>query len=138
MKKWIVLAGLFVPVLMMAKSAVTILIDPGHGGKDPGHLPTESGIQQEKEIALAISVKLGHYLTYNLSNVNVVYTRTTDIYPTLDERVDLANNTGVDYMISVHVNGSDNPEIHGTETHIHDYSSTKSYAWALLIEDQFK
>jgi N-acetylmuramoyl-L-alanine amidase len=137
-KKWFAFICMLLPFVLLAKSSVTILVDPGHGGKDPGHLPITEGIQQEKEIALAISVKLGHYLTHNLANVNVIYTRTTDIYPTLDERVDQANNTGVDYMISVHVNGSDNPDIHGTETHIHNYQSEKSYAWALLIEDQFK
>lgn len=121
-----------------AESSITILIDPGHGGKDPGHLPTTSTIMQEKEIALAISTKVGHYLTHNLSHVSVIYTRTDDSYPTLDERVALANSKKVDYMLSIHVNGSDNPDIHGTETHIHNYDAKKSYQWALLIESQFK
>ena len=128
----------FASSIVFAKTSVSILIDPGHGGKDPGHLPLSNEIMQEKEIALAIATKLGHYLTHNLANVTISYTRTTDIYPTLDERVDKANGEGFDYMISIHVNGSDNPEIHGTETHIHDFSSEKSYQWALLIEDQFK
>jgi N-acetylmuramoyl-L-alanine amidase len=119
-------------------NGVTILIDPGHGGKDPGHLPTLEGIMQEKEIVLAISTKLGHYLTHNLSNVTVLYTRTDDTYPTLDERVEMANARGVDYVISIHVNGSENSEVHGTETHIHNYDAKKSHHWALLIEDQFK
>ena len=125
-------------ILSAQKSSVTILIDPGHGGKDPGHLPTVEGIAQEKEIALAISNKLGHYLTHNLSNVTVLYTRTDDTYPTLDERVEMANSKNVDYMISIHVNGSDNANISGTETHIHNYDSKTSYQWALLIEEQFK
>lgn len=117
---------------------INLLIDPGHGGKDPGHLPSDAGIQQEKEIALSIATKLGHYLTWNMSGVVVTYTRTGDTYPSLDERVDMANNANVDYMISIHVNGSDNPAVHGTETHIHNFDATKSYKWALLIEDQFK
>lgn len=137
--KWMVSLSL---VLLLcaahAQGTVTILIDPGHGGKDPGHLPTEEGILQEKEIALAISTKIGHYLTHNLANVKVLYTRTDDTYPSLDERVDMANLKGVDYMLSIHVNGSENAQIHGTETHIHNYDAKKSYQWALLIEDQFK
>src|SRR5688572_25417757 len=122
----------------LCEQSITILIDPGHGGKDPGHLPTVEGIQQEKEIALAISTKVGHYLTHNLSNVKVVYTRTDDTYPTLDERVDIANSKKVDYMLSIHVNGNENPDIHGTETHIHNFDAKKSYEWALLIESQFR
>lgn len=120
------------------KSLVTILIDPGHGGKDPGHLPLKDVLMQEKDLALQISLKLGHYLTYNLSNVKVMYTRKTDVYPTLDERVDMANNNNVDYMISVHVNGSPNANVYGTETHIHNYKAKSSFKWATMIEKQFK
>lgn len=139
MKHFLLFYALLVSALTFSqKSSVTILIDPGHGGKDPGHLPTLEGIAQEKEITLAISTKLGHYLAHNLSNVIVVYTRTTDVYPTLDERVEMANAKNVDYVISVHVNGSDNPDVHGTETHIHNYDAKKSFQWALLIEEQFK
>jgi len=119
------------------KSSVTILIDPGHGGKDPGHLPTTDTLMQEKDIALEIALKVGNYLTYNLSNINVMYTRKTDVYPTLDERVDMANNNNVDYMLSIHVNGSPNTAIYGTETHIHNYDAKTSYKWAKLIESQF-
>ena len=121
-----------------AKSSVTILIDPGHGGSDPGHLPLNDTLMQEKDLALEISLKLGQYLTYNLSNVNVLYTRKTDVFPTLDERVDMANNKGVDYMISIHINGSPNSSVTGTETHIHNYQAKSSYKWAQMIEKQFK
>jgi N-acetylmuramoyl-L-alanine amidase len=121
-----------------AKESVTILIDPGHGGKDPGHLPLKDTLMQEKDIALEIALKVGGYLTYNLSNVNVLYTRKTDVYPTLDERVEKANNNGVDYMLSIHVNGSPNAAVVGTETHIHNFKAKSSYKWALAIENQFK
>lgn len=119
------------------KTSVTILIDPGHGGKDPGHLPLMDTLMQEKDIALEIALKIGGYLTYNLSNVKVMYTRQTDVYPTLDERVDMANNNKVDYMLSIHINGSPNPAVYGTETHIHNYDAKASYKWAQLIENQF-
>ncbi len=125
-------------VTVFGKSGVTILIDPGHGGKDPGHLPLVDSLKPEKDIALEISLKLGQYLTYNLSNVKVLYTRKKDNYPTLDERVDMANNNGVDYMLSIHINGSPNPSVFGTETHIHNFKAKSSFKWALMIEEQFK
>lgn len=122
----------------MAKSEVTILIDPGHGGKDPGHLPLKDTLMREKDIALGIALKVGNYLTYNLSNVKVMYTRKNDVYPSLDERVAMANDHKVDYMLSIHVNGSTNPKVVGTETHIHNFDAKTSYKWARLIEKQFK
>jgi len=119
-------------------NSITILIDPGHGGKDPGHLSKISGLKTEKELNLLISKKLGNYLEHNLSHVNVIYTRTGDTYPSLDQRVAMANSKHVDYMISIHCNGSDNTSAYGTETHIHGYNSKSAYKWALLIEKQFK
>lgn len=129
---WVGMAG------FAEQTKVTILIDPGHGGKDPGHLPLRDTLMREKDIALEIALKVGGYLTYNLSNVNVMYTRKTDVYPTLDERVAMANDNNVDYMLSVHVNGSPNASVYGTETHIHNYDAKSSYKWAKLIEQQFK
>ena len=121
-----------------AKNTVTILIDPGHGGKDPGHLPLASSHLQEKDLNLLISKKIGHYLEHNLSNVKVLYTRTTDVYPTLDDRVHMANSKNVDYMMSIHCNGNDNKAVYGTETHIHNFNSTLAYKWALQVEKQFR
>jgi N-acetylmuramoyl-L-alanine amidase len=129
---------LFIASMSFAnKTSVTILIDPGHGGKDPGHLPLMDTSMQEKDIALEIAMKIGGYLTYNLSNVKVMYTRETDVYPTLDYRVEMANNNKVDYMLSIHINGSPNAAVYGTETHIHNYDAKASYKWAKLIEKQF-
>jgi N-acetylmuramoyl-L-alanine amidase len=119
-------------------NSITILIDPGHGGKDPGHLSKSKTMLTEKALNLLISKKLGHYLEHNLSNVKVLFTRTGDTYPSLDQRVNMANNKNVDYMISIHCNGSDNTSAYGTETHIHGYNSKVAYKWALLIEKQFK
>lgn len=124
--------------LHAAKTEVTILIDPGHGGKDPGHLSVAKSHLQEKDLNLLISKKIGHYLEHNLSNVTVLYTRTTDVYPSLDDRVKQANSTNVDYMMSIHCNGSDNTDIQGTETHIHNFESKEAYKWALQVEKQFK
>lgn len=130
---------LCVNVLAFAnKTDVHILIDPGHGGKDPGHLPHNNSGLQEKVLTLQIAEKVGGYLTHNLSHIQIDYTRTDDSYPTLDERVDLANSGKYDFMLSIHVNGNPKPEVYGTETLIHNYQSKESYQWAKLIEQQFK
>lgn len=139
MKRNLLFFALLLSVCSFAeKSSVTILIDPGHGGEDPGHLPLNDSLAQEKVIALAISLKVGHYLTHNLQNVKIIYTRETDIYPSLDHRVNMAHEQNVDYMLSIHINGSDNPDAQGTETHIHDYKAKTSASWAQHMEKQFK
>ncbi|MCG8576759.1 MAG: N-acetylmuramoyl-L-alanine amidase [Flavobacteriales bacterium] len=139
MKKWTVLLLLLLSAVSFSqKTAVTILIDPGHGGEDPGHLPTTDSLKQEKYLSLEIAQKVGSYLLHNLNNVNVMYTRTEDVAVSLDERVDMANNNEVDYMLSIHINGYPNSSIRGTETHIHSYDAKDSYKWAKYIEGQFK
>ena len=131
---------LFITVIFLTFNSfsITILIDPGHGGKDPGHLSKTKGLMTEAQINLLISKKLGHYLEHNLSNVKVLYTRTGDTYPSLDKRVLMANSKKVDYTLSIHCNGSENASAYGTETHIHGFSSKSSYKLAQLIEKQFE
>ena len=138
LKLFIFFIGLTFTFIGHSANSVTILIDPGHGGKDPGHLSKVAGLKTEKELNLLIAKKLGHYLEHNLAHVKVLYTRTGDTYPTLDQRVAMANTKNVNYMISIHCNGSDNTSAYGTETHIHGYNSKSAYKWALLIEKQFK
>jgi len=138
MKQFFYLILMITSFSVFGGGSVTILIDPGHGGKDPGHLSKVKGLLPEKGLNLLIAKKLGHYLEYNLSNVNVLYTRTKDTYPTLSDRVYMANSKHVNYMISIHCNGSDNTSAYGTETHIHNYNSKEAYKWALMIEKQFR
>ncbi|HYG22809.1 MAG TPA: N-acetylmuramoyl-L-alanine amidase, partial [Verrucomicrobiae bacterium] len=116
---------------------ITILIDPGHGGHDPGHESVNKEHLQEKDLNLIIAQKFGTYLTERLSNVKVLYTRTDDTYPTLDQRVEMANTKGVDYFISIHCNGSPNTAIRGTESHVHSMSSKKSVKLARAFEKEF-
>lgn len=120
------------------KKEVSILLDAGHGGKDPGHLPNGNSGLQEKVLALEITKKVANYLTHNLTNVNVDFTREDDSYPSLTERVDKANNGKYDFMLSIHINGNPRTEVHGTETLIHNFNAKDSYKWAKLIEYQFK
>lgn len=116
---------------------IIVVIDPGHGGSDPGHLPNNTNLLPEKDLNLKISNYLGGYIETYLQNVKVVYTRTSDTYPSLAERVDKANNLNADYFISVHCNGNENVNVHGTESHVHSMELTKSVAFAKEIESQF-
>ncbi|MGV6862360.1 MAG: N-acetylmuramoyl-L-alanine amidase [Putridiphycobacter sp.] len=138
LKQLLSLLFVLMSVVNYASNSITILIDPGHGGKDPGHLSHSKNLLPEKDLNLLISKKLGHYLEHNLSHVNVMYTRTGDTYPSLSDRVYMANSKNVNYMISIHCNGSDNTSAYGTETHIHNYNSKDAYKWGLLIEKQFR
>lgn len=117
---------------------ITILIDPGHGGSDPGHEAADKNLLPEKDLTLKIALKFGTYLSENLDNVTVLYTRTDDRYPTLDDRVNMANAKKVDYFISVHINGSPNTHIKGTESHVHSMSSKASVKLARAFENEFK
>ena len=122
---------------LRATSTITVIIDAGHGGKDPGHLSHSKFHKSEKEINLLIANYLGGYIEKYLNNVKVTYTRTNDQFLSLDERVNIANKGSVDYFISVHCNGNAKNSIHGTESHIHDFSAKQSYSLAKEIETQF-
>jgi N-acetylmuramoyl-L-alanine amidase len=92
----------------------TIMLDPGHGGKDPGAMG--EGRIPEKEVVLAISKRLGRKLAMRLS-VNVLYTRTTDVFIPLEERIARANAAKADVFVSIHANASTNPDLQGVETY---------------------
>ena len=88
------------------KSIKRIIIDPGHGGKDPG---TKGKYSYEKDIALAVSLKLEQYLKTNLPDVEVILTRRTDIYDNVVEKAKIANQLKGDLFISIHVNSAPGP-----------------------------
>lgn len=89
----------------------TNMTDAGHGGKDSG-APGLHGCL-EKNIALEVSNKVNDYLkTQDIKNIN---TRTTDVFLTLNERSNKANNLGVNSFVSIHCNSSDDPKAHGLE-----------------------
>jgi len=92
-----------------------IVIDAGHGGKDPGAHGTSS---YEKNITLAIALKTGEYIEKNLKNVSVMYTRKNDTFVELKDRANLANRNNADLFISIHTNGNPLKNIKGTETYI--------------------
>lgn len=92
-----------------------IVIDPGHGGKDPG---THGAISKEKDVALRIALEVGRIINENLPDVKVVYTRKDDSFPELHSRADLANEQDADLFISIHANWVANPSVHGTESYV--------------------
>ena len=92
-----------------------ICIDPGHGGKDPGALGKKS---KEKDICLAIALKLGTYINLYIPDVEVVYTRKTDVFISLKDRTIIANESKADLFISIHINSCANKNVHGASTYI--------------------
>ena len=93
----------------------TVVIDPGHGGKDPGALTCRKGLV-EKDIVLKVSHKLAQYLRQKLG-LKVIMTRTGDTFPSLEERTAIANTQNADLFISLHVNAAPNSKLHGVETY---------------------
>lgn len=85
-----------------------IVIDPGHGGKDPG---CNGAIHKEKDVALAVALKLGKYIEDNFKDVKVIFTRTTDIFVELEDRAQIANKAKADLFISIHCNAAGKPVV---------------------------
>jgi N-acetylmuramoyl-L-alanine amidase len=98
-----------------SKSLETVVIDAGHGGKDPG---TMTGSKREKDITLAIALNLGNLIKERIPGVKVIYTRHTDVFIPLFERSVIANKNNADLFISIHVNYCASPAIKGTETYV--------------------
>ncbi len=93
----------------------TVVIDAGHGGKDPGASGKHS---HEKNITLAIALKLGHYIEEYMPDVKVIYTRKTDRFIPLYKRAEIANKNHADIFISIHCNSSTSPKPYGAETYV--------------------
>jgi N-acetylmuramoyl-L-alanine amidase len=91
----------------------TVVIDAGHGGKDPG---SPGKLTYEKDVVLAIALKLGKLIETELTGVKVIYTRKTDEFIPLHQRADIANENKADLFISIHANGNPNSLVTGTET----------------------
>ena len=95
----------------------TVVIDPGHGGKDPG-APGPDSKNCEKNIVLNISKLFGDKIKEEYPNVKVVYTRSTDVFPKLTDRVKTAHDHNADLFISIHCNSSKNKSASGSSAHI--------------------
>jgi N-acetylmuramoyl-L-alanine amidase len=92
----------------------TIVIDAGHGGKDPGAV---NGKTYEKDIVLPIALKLGRLIKNNMKDVRVIYTRDSDEFIELYERANIANRNKANLFISIHCNTGPLEKMIGTETY---------------------
>ena len=120
----------------------TVVIDAGHGGKDPGTMGKRS---KEKDIALKISLKLGAYIEKNLPDVKVIYTRKTDRYLEIDERPRIANQNKADLFICIHANANANAQVFGTETYVmgltkegKNFDVAKRENAVMLLDENYK
>lgn len=92
-----------------------VVIDAGHGGKDPGAVGKYA---KEKDIALSIALQVGKYIEKNLPDVEVIYTRKTDVFVELHRRAQIANESEADMFISIHCNANNSSRPYGTETYV--------------------
>lgn len=97
------------------KQISVVVIDPGHGGKDPGAVV---GNAQEKQIVLDISLKLGQLIKSAFPEVKVIYTRDKDVFVPLFQRASIANRNHADLFISIHANYVESRSVQGTETFV--------------------
>jgi N-acetylmuramoyl-L-alanine amidase len=95
--------------------AYTLVIDPGHGGKDPGAVGKRS---YEKNLNLTLAKKVGEKISSQYADVKVVYTRSDDTFVPLQQRADIANSNHADLFLSIHTNSSESKEPKGLETFI--------------------
>jgi len=123
----------------------TIVIDAGHGGKDPGNLGTGRYKTREKDIALDVALRVGGYIEKQFPEIKVIYTRSTDVFIGLDGRTEVANDAKADLFISIHCNAFTNPESNGVETFVlglHRNKENLQVAMkensAIFLEDDYK
>lgn len=129
--------------LTMEGKDFTVVIDPGHGGHDPGAVGRRS---KEKNINLNVSLKVGQLIKDNCNDVKVIYTRKTDIFIPLDRRAQIANNAKADLFISIHTNSvARGRTVRGAETYTLGLHRTeenlevaKKENSVILIEDNYE
>ena len=100
----------------------TVVIDAGHGGKDPGGVSRDKATY-EKNIVLDIAKRFGSKIKATYPDVKVIYTRSNDVYIALNERADIANRNDADLFISIHTNAAGSTAAHGASVHVLGQSS---------------
>ena len=107
LKFGIILVAFLLPLTLFAQRGekiTTVVIDPGHGGKDTGAL---GAISKEKDLNLTVALLTGDYIKKNCPDVKVIYTRERDVFVGLNERAMIANRNNADVFISIHCNSTD-------------------------------
>lgn len=125
---YLIIAALFTVVSAAAQSGLalsTVVIDPGHGGHDPGAV-SQDGKTYEKTFTLDIAKKLADKIKAGCPGVKVILTRETDKYVELSDRADIANKAGADLFISIHINSTAKSGPNGYSVHVLGKSSNKN------------
>ncbi|MGL5893968.1 MAG: N-acetylmuramoyl-L-alanine amidase family protein [Bacteroidales bacterium] len=135
------LVVLFDPQTALAQN-FKVVIDPGHGGKDPGAV---GKVGREKSINLAVALKLGKLIKSKHEDTEVLYTRSTDKFVELSERANIANRSKANLFISIHTNATKTTSVKGTETFTLGLKSSdqnlevaKLENSAILLEDDYQ
>ncbi len=115
-----------------ATDAKVIIIDPGHGGKDPGTLTKRT---KEKDITLAMAKRLGSAIQQRIPS-KILYTRTKDQFISLAERNRIANRNSCDFFVSVHVNSSPSKEAKGLEVYYLNNATDRAASKLAARENQ--
>lgn len=113
-------------VQISAQKKFTVVLDAGHGGSDHGAKKyyTNLGQVNEKDITLAVTMLIGRKLEKN-KDFKVIYTRKSDVFPSLTERTNLANRSKADLFVSMHCNSATNTSAYGTETFVQGPNQNK-------------
>lgn len=137
---WLVLPAF---CLSAERKDFIVVIDPGHGGHDPGAIGRRG---REKNINLKVALKVGRLIQNNCNDVKVIYTRKTDVFIPLDRRAQIANNAKADLFISIHTNSvARGKSVRGAETYTLGLHRTeenlevaKKENSVILIEDNYE
>lgn len=120
----------------------TVVIDAGHGGKDPGALGKRG---REKDINLRVAKEFGRLVRENMNDVKVVFTRDDDVFVPLQDRSAIANRANGDLFVSIHVNASKTTAACGAETYTiglaksdANFEVAKRENSVILLEDGYK
>jgi N-acetylmuramoyl-L-alanine amidase len=141
---FLLIMGSFKPTGKALYTVNKVVIDAGHGGKDPG---THGLFSQEKSIALKIARELGRIIKENLKDVDVIYTRSNDTFVELEDRAMIANKNDADVFISIHCNAvpANKERIYGTETYVMglhteegNFEITKRENSVILMEENYE
>jgi len=129
-----------IPGEIFAQEKFTVVLDAGHGGKDPGR-PAKN--YSEKDIALKIVLLVGGYLQKD-KDINVIYTRSKDVFIELDERGKIANDANANLFVSVHCNAF-HTQAFGTETYVlglhankQNFEVAKNENSVIFLEDNYQ
>lgn len=132
MKKILIIVVLINLFFNLFSQNYIVVLDAGHGGKDPGAL---YGNVREKDITLSIVLEVGKILTNKYNNIEVVYTRQSDVFIPLIERTHIANKKHANLFVSFHVNASKSTEPSGYEVYVMGNAKVKAWLETAIAEN---